>query len=207
MGLWERFVAPSLISCACSTKPIMKQRQKVVPKASGRVLEIGCGAGTNFPFYDGKLVTSLVAVEPSVGMLKRALKSKALLGDIEAEITNGDACALSIDDNSIDTAVVTFVLCTIPDWRKALSEVRRVLKPDGRVLFSEHGLAPDEGVSKWQRRIEPIWRPIAAGCHLTRDTIVMLKDSGLGKLEWEKMYLPSTPRIAGYVTWGEARKS
>lgn len=207
MGLWERYVAPSLISCACSTKPIMKQRGKVVPKASGRVLEVGCGSGTNFPFYDAKLVESLVAIEPSDGMLKRARKVKDQLGNIDSEIAKGDACDLQIDDNSIDTVIVTFVLCTIPDWRKALMEVRRVLKPDGRVLFSEHGLAPDPDVSKWQRRIEPIWKPIAAGCHLTRDTIEMLKESGIGTIEWEKMYLPSTPKIAGYVTWGEARVS
>ena len=205
MGLWERYVAPSLISCACSTKPIMKQRSKVVPNASGRVLEIGCGCGTNFPFYDPKKVDSLVAIEPSEGMLKRARKAKSQLGDIDVELTNCDACALGLDDKSIDTVVVTFVLCTIPDWRKALSEIRRVLKPGGRVLFSEHGLAPDESVAKWQRRIEPIWKPIAAGCHLTRDTIAMFKDAGIGKMEWEKMYLPSTPKIAGYVTWGEAR--
>lgn len=205
MGLWERYVAPSLISCACSTKPIMKQREKVVPKASGRVLEVGCGSGTNFPFYDKTLVDSLVAIEPSEGMLKRARKVKEQLGDIDTEISKGDACDLQLDDSSVDTVIITFVLCTIPDWRKALMEVRRVLKPDGRVLFSEHGLAPDQEVSKWQRRIEPIWKPIAAGCHLTRDTIGMLKESGIGKIAWEKMYLPSTPRIAGYVTWGEAR--
>lgn len=205
MGLWERFVAPSLISCACSTKPIMKQRAKVVPKASGRVLEVGCGSGTNFPFYNQQLVDSLIAIEPSKGMLKRANQAKDQLGEIDSEIVDCNAYTLPLDDNSIDTAVVTFVLCTIPDWRKALSELRRVLKSDGRIIFSEHGLAPDSGVSKWQRRIEPIWKPIAAGCHLTRDTIVMLREAGFGKIESEHMYLPSTPKIAGYVSWGEAR--
>ena len=108
------------------------------------------------------------------------------------------------EDNSIDTVVITFVLCTIPDWEAALKEVRRVLKPGGKILFSEHGLAPDEGVAKWQRRIEPIWKPLAGGCHLTRDTEAMLATAGFRLDEAETMYLPSTPKIAGFVSWGSA---
>jgi len=101
--------------------------------------------------------------------------------------------------------VVTFVLCTIPDWESSLSELRRVLKPGGKVLYSEHGLAPDEGVAKWQRRVEPVWKRLAGGCHLTRDTKEMLESCGFAVDQHETMYLPNTPKIAGFAAWGSAR--
>ena len=173
MNPWERYVVPNLIACACGTKPIMKQREKVVPKAEGRVLELGCGAGT--------------------------------LGfGNNIEFLETGAEAIPLEDNSVDTAVITFVLCTIPDWRAALAETRRVLKPEGRILFSEHGLAPDEEVAKWQRRIEPVWKPLAGGCHLTRDVAALFTESGFRLEEAETMYLPSTPKVAGFVSWGAA---
>ena len=206
MGLWDKFVVPPLISCACATKPIMKQREKVVPKAKGRVLEIGCGSGTNFDFYDPSQIERLYALEPSEGMMKRA---KAAAEDLpwadRIEFLEMGAENLPLDDASIDTAVITFVLCTIPDWSSALAEVRRVLKPGGKVLFSEHGLSPDQGIAKWQKRVERFWKPLAGGCRLTRDAQAMLHDSGFVLEDVETMYLPSTPKIAGYVTWGTAR--
>ena len=208
MGLWERYVVPPLISCACATKPIMKQRAKVVPRAYGNVLEIGCGSGTNFDFYAHSEIETLYALEPSKGMIKRAQKKAADLGwGNRIKFLESGAEAVELDDASIDTVVITFVLCTIPDWEGALKEARRVLKPDGQILFSEHGLAPDEGVAKWQRRIEPVWRPLAGGCHLTRDTGHMLTASGFALEGMETMYLPSTPTIAGFVSWGAARIS
>lgn len=206
MNPWDRYVVPSLVSCACSTKPIMKQRAKVVPQAEGVVLEIGCGSGTNFDMYDGARVEKLYALEPSPGMVAKARRRASELGigkSIEFLETGAEAVPLA--DNSVDTAVITFVLCTIPDWKAALAETRRVLKPGGKVLFSEHGLAPDEGVAKWQRRIEPVWKPLAGGCHLTRDTEAMLREAGFEPQGTETMYLPNTPKIAGYVSWGAAR--
>ncbi len=206
MGLWERYVVPPLVSCACSTKPIMKQRAKVVPRARGKVLEIGCGSGTNFDYYAREDIEKLYALEPSSGMIRRAQKQAAELGwGNRIEFLETGAEAVPLDDNSIDTIVITFVLCTIPDWQSALNEAARVLKPGGEVLFSEHGLAPDEGVSKWQRRIEPVWKPLAGGCHLTRDTGQMLTSAGFALQGMETMYLPSTPKIAGFVSWGAAR--
>lgn len=112
---------------------------------------------------------------------------------------------MPLADHSIDCVVITFVLCTIPDWESALAEVHRVLKPDGEILFSEHGLAPDPAIAKWQRRIEPIWKPVAGGCHLTRDTAKMLTSQGFRLADSQSMYLPSTPKIAGFVRWGRAR--
>lgn len=206
MGLWERYVVPGLVSTACSSKPIMKQREKVVPQANGRVLEIGCGSGTNFALYDRQNVSELFALEPAPGMVKRARKAAQKLGmEDDIRFLETGAEAVPLEDNSIDTAVITFVLCTIPDWKAALGEVRRVLKPGGRVLFSEHGLAPDEPVAKWQRRIEPIWKPLAGGCHLTRDIPKLFRGSGFALDQTETMYLPSTPKVAGFVSWGSVK--
>lgn len=206
MNLWERYVVPPLISCACAAKPIMKQRAKVVPRAYGNVLEIGCGSGTNFDFYAHNDVERLYALEPSRGMIKRARKKAAGLGwGNRIEFLETGAEAVELDDDSIDTVVITFVLCTIPDWEGALKEAARVLKPEGQVLFSEHGLSPDESVAKWQRRVEPVWKPLAGGCHLTRNTGQMLTRSGFALEGMETMYLPNTPKIAGFVSWGAAR--
>lgn len=206
MGLWDKFIVPPLISCACATKPIMKQREKVVPLATGRVLELGCGSGTNFQFYDASKIERLYPLEPSPEMMKRAKSEASELGWSERiEFLETGAENVPLEDGSIDTVVITFVLCTIPDWAGALSEVRRVLKPGGKVLFSEHGLSPDQGVAQWQRRVERIWKPLAGGCHLTRDATAMLRDSGFVMDDVHTMYLPSTPKIAGFVSWGQAR--
>lgn len=205
-GLWERYVVPPLISCACSSKPIMKQREKIVPEADGVVLEVGCGSGTNFHLYDNSKVSHLHAIEPAEGMVKRA-RATWDEGSYETpcDIHTCGAEEVPLDDHSVDTAVVTFVLCTIPDWRASLKELRRVLKPSGKILYSEHGLAPDAGVEKWQRRIEPVWKRMAGGCHLTRDTREMFEAEGFTIDREDTMYLPSTPRIAGFVSWGSAR--
>ncbi len=204
MGPWERYAVPPLVSMACRSRPILKQREKVVPLAEGRVLEIGCGAGTNFSYYDRAKVTHLFALEPSPGMVVRARAEASAQGLAHDRLTflETGAEAIALDDASIDTAIVTFVLCTIPDWQAALAELRRVLKPGGRVLFSEHGLAPDAGVAKWQRRIEPVWKRLAGGCHLTRDTGALFAAGGFSAERCESMYLPSTPKIAGFVSWG-----
>ena len=205
-GLWDRYVLPRLISCGCCSRPIMKQREKTVPLAEGVVLEVGCGSGTNFSYYDPSRVKHLHAIEPHEPMVKRAEATWAA-GDFgfSSDIHMCGAEAVPLEKDSVDTAVVTFVLCTIPDWQSALSEVRRVLKPNGKILFSEHGLAPDEGVAKWQRRIEPVWKRIAGGCHLTRETKTMLESEGFQVDQHHSMYLPNTPKIAGYAVWGSAR--
>ncbi len=206
MSPWERYVVPNLIACACSSRPIMKQRAKVVPKAEGVVLELGCGSGTNFAMYDAGKVEKLYALEPAQGMVVKARRTAGALGIGKSiEFLETGAEYIPLADKSVDTAVITFVLCTIPDWKSALAETRRVLKPGGKVLFTEHGLAPDEGVAKWQRRIEPVWKPIAGGCHLTRDTLGLLREGGFASDDAETMYLPNTPKVAGFVSWGSAR--
>lgn len=206
MNPWERYIVPTLVSCACSTRPIMKQREKVVPKAEGVVLELGCGSGTNFDLYDAAKVEHLYALEPAPGMVKKARRKAGEMGiGRSIDFLETGAEAIPLADRSVDTAVITFVLCTIPDWKSALAETRRVLRPGGRILFTEHGRSPDAGIKKWQRRVEPVWKAVAGGCHLTRDTLGMLREAGFEPEGAETMYLPNTPKIAGYVSWGAAR--
>jgi SAM-dependent methyltransferase len=202
-GLYDRFILPRLIGCACGTKPIEKQRAKVVPLASGVVVDMGFGSGTNLAHYDATKVTKFIAIEPNPAMLAR--KRDAWRTDIPIEAYVAGAEATGLPDALADTIVFTFALCTIPDAIGALAEARRVLKPDGQLLFCEHGLAPDSDVAQSQRRIEPFWKVLAGGCHLTRDTKAMLSSSGFICEQVDHMYLPSTPRFAGYNVWGIAR--
>ncbi|MEO0879965.1 MAG: methyltransferase domain-containing protein, partial [Pseudomonadota bacterium] len=142
--------------------------------------------------------------EPAPGMTARARKTAAELGRAQIDIIEATAEDAPIDAASIDTAVISFVLCTIPDWRSALAQVRRFLKPDGKILFAEHGLAPDASVVKWQRRLEPFQKRLGGGCHLTRNPAQMLSDAGFSVRRCETMYLPKTPKTLGYQYWGEA---
>ncbi len=173
-----------------------------MPQASGVVLEIGAGGGRNFAHYDPAKVTKLIALEPDPEMVKRG-KARAPEGLAIDWIERGAEVA-GIEPGSVDTILTTFTLCTIPDAVGALAALRGALKPGGKLLFCEHGLAPDADVQKWQRRIEPVWKPLAGGCHLTRDVGKMLESAGWRIGHSETMYLPGTPRFAGYNTWGAA---
>jgi SAM-dependent methyltransferase len=203
MGLYSRFVAPWLVDCACGTKPIAYQRRKIIPQASGVVLEIGAGGGRNFALYDRGKVERVIALEPDAAMVKRG-RSRVPEG-LPLEWLQRGAEAAGVAPGSVDTIVTTYTLCTIPDAVGALGALRPALKPGGRLLFCEHGLAPDADVTKWQKRIEPVWRPMAGGCHLTRDVDAMLATAGWRVEAAERMYLPGTPRWAGYNVWGSAR--
>lgn len=204
MGLYERYLLPPLLSAAMGAKPIRYQRKKVVPLAEGRVLEIGVGAGHNFPFYDTAKVTKVIGLEPSTEMRERARKVAATT-NLQTEFIDLKAEEIPLDDASVDTVLVTYTMCTIPDVPRALQGMRRVLKPSGRLIFCEHGEAPDESVRLWQRRIEPVWKRIAGGCHLSRPIPTLLKDAGFVVEGLQTMYLPSTPRFAGFNYWGTAR--
>jgi len=205
MGFYDRHILPRLLSAAMSAKPITYQRRKIVPRAEGRVLEIGFGAGHNLPFYDAAKVTHLWALEPAEEMRARAAKRVAA-SPIAPEFLDLPGEAIPLDDESADTVLVTYTLCTIPDVLRALGEVRRVLKGDGRLLFCEHGEAPDEGVKRWQERLTPVWKAIGGGCHLGRPIPALIGESGLRVDNLETMYLPSTPRFAGFNYWGSAVK-
>ena len=201
---WERHIVPRLISCACSQPQIMKARSRVVPNADGDVLELGCGGGINMDFYDPARITRFCGVDPSPGLLDRS-RAAAQAKGMQADIQQGVGEALPFADREFDTVVVTFTLCSVADQMQTLKEMRRVLKPGGKALFLEHGSAPDEDVRKWQRRIEPIWRPIGGGCHLTRPITSAYEAAGFSITGGDQGYTPKTPRPLGWIEWGVAR--
>ena len=205
MGFYDKYILPRFLNCACGTKPINYQRDKIVPLAKGIVLDIGIGSGLNIPFYNKSNIDHFYGLDPSEELLKIA-KSLAKKSELEIEFLQCGAEAIPLPDQSIDTVLITYTMCTIPDIKLSNSEIMRVLKPGGQLLFCEHGLAPDKNIAKWQRRINPIWRKIAGGCNLNRDIPKLITSSGFKISNMEEMYLPSTPKFAGYNYWGIAKK-
>lgn len=202
-SLYERFLLPKLLKCACSAPPIARQRAKVVPKAEGRVLELGIGMGLNLPFYDASKVESVTGVDPAAEL--RAIAEAAPRDPrLAVKVENGTAESLPFEAGSFDCVVCTFTLCSVQTPAQALAEARRVLKPGGRFLYCEHGLSPDADVAKWQRRIEPVWKRLCGGCHLTRPVTRAVGDAGFRVERSDAMYLPRAPRFAGWSEWGEA---
>ena len=204
MGLYNEFIAPRLVSMACATRPIGKQRAKIIPLAYGNVVEIGIGSGLNLPYYDAARVTRVMGVDPSAAMHKMARKVSANLPfRVQHMEISGEN--LPLESSVADTLVVTYSLCTIKDPGRALRDMRRVLKPSGQLLFCEHGKAPDAKVYAMQGKIEPLWRRLFGGCHLTRDIPALIEKAGFRLNKMEDMYLPGTPRFVGYNWWGSAR--
>jgi ubiquinone/menaquinone biosynthesis C-methylase UbiE len=205
MGFYSHFILPRLLNTAMGTKPIRYQRRKVVPRAEGRVLEVGFGAGHNLPFYDAAKVSHIWALEPAKEMRERAAANVAV-SPIPVEFLDLPGEQIPLENESADTVLVTYTLCTIPDVMAALGQMRRVLKPSGRMIFCEHGEAPDANVRTWQRRLTPAWKVIGGGCHVGRQIPKMIADSGFRIEDIETMYLPGTPRFAGFNYWGSATK-
>ncbi|MBT6319096.1 MAG: class I SAM-dependent methyltransferase [Porticoccaceae bacterium] len=203
MGFYDKHILPHFLNCACGSKPIKYQREKVVPMAEGLVLEVGIGSGLNIPYYDAAKVDKILGLDPSEELNRMALKVAEDKG-IPVEFILSGAEAMPLPDNHVDTVLVTFTMCTIPEVAAANKEMLRVLKPGGKMIFCEHGLAPDTNVSKWQSRIDPIWGKIAGGCHLNRDIPGLITAAGFEIEAMEQMYLPSTPKFAGYNYWGTA---
>ncbi|MGB2260101.1 MAG: class I SAM-dependent methyltransferase [Porticoccaceae bacterium] len=203
MGFYDKYILPHFLNCACGSKPIVYQREKVVPMAEGLVLEVGIGSGLNIPFYDSTKVDKILGLDPSEELNRMALKVAADKG-IPVEFILGGAEAIPLPDNHVDTVLVTYTMCTIPEVATANKEILRVLKPQGKMIFCEHGLAPDANISKWQNRIDPYWGKIAGGCHLNRNIPALIAEAGFEIESMEQMYLPSTPKFAGYNYWGTA---
>lgn len=209
MGLqswYDAHVMPRMVTLACSQGQIMKRRSYIVPRASGSVLELGCGGGLNQQFYDTDAVSAFSGIDPHEGLLSEARKASEERG-WATDIKQGVGEELPFASGQFDTVVCTYTLCSVDDPAKVLSEVRRVLKPNGQLLFLEHGRAPDENVAKWQMRIEPVWKRIAGGCHLTRPIGSALRGAGFEVEPLGQGYMPKTPRIAGWMEWGIARKA
>jgi ubiquinone/menaquinone biosynthesis C-methylase UbiE len=204
MSFYNRHIMPRLVNLACASGQMKKIRAKTVPLVQGRVLEIGFGSGHNLPFLDPQKIEHYWALEPDAQIRKLAqqrLKDSAL----SPEFLDLEAEAIPLDDASVDTVLITFTMCTIPLVEKALGEMRRVLKPGGLLLFAEHGAAPDDNVARWQQRIEPYWKRIGGGCHLTRKPLDLVQNSGFSLERSESLYVPKAPRFAGFVSYGVAR--
>ncbi len=203
MGFYDRFILPKAIEKICSAKPIRYQRKKIVPHAEGRVLEIGFGSGLNLPFYDPNKVDFVWGLEPSKGLRKRA--SKALSNSpLEVKWLELPSEEIPLEDNSADTIVLTYTLCSISRAKIALQQMKRVLKPGGKLLFCEHGEAPDEVIRRWQNRINPFWKLIGGGCQLNLPIPKIIEEGGFKISKLETMYLPDSNRLAAFNYWGSA---
>lgn len=201
MSLYERLVLPPLTHLVMRSRRLAAYRARLLAQAGGEVLEIGIGSGLNLPFY-GPGVRRVIGVDPSVGVSSLAARA-ARRAAMPVDLLASSAEVLPLPDASIDTAVSTWTLCSIPDPLRALRELRRVLRPGGRLLFVEHGLAPEAGVARWQRRLTPYWRCCAGGCHLDRPVTGLIGDAGFTVTELATGYMPG-PRVLTYLYEGAA---
>ena len=203
MGFYSKHILPYCLDKACGIGPITKQREKIVPLANGVVLEIGIGSGQNLPHYNPDKVSKIIGVDPDEHIWKRS-ESRRAACPIEIERIGLSGENIPLESNMADSVVVTYSLCTIPDPVKALHEMKRIIKPGGKILFSEHGKSPDPNVHKWQNRIDPLWKRIAGGCHSGRDIPSLFHQADLKFESLEEMYIPG-PKVLGYNYWGIAR--
>jgi ubiquinone/menaquinone biosynthesis C-methylase UbiE len=203
MGFYSRYVLPNIIACGCSAPSVKERRAGIVPDAAGIVLELGFGSGLNLPFYDPAKVSKVYALEPEPGMLVKA-RRRAAKAPLPVEALAETAEELSLPAGSVDTVLVTFALCTIPDAVTALAGARRALKPGGRLLFCEHGRAPDADVLRTQEKLDKTWAKVFGGCHLTRDIPALVRAAGYRIERLDEGYMPKSPRFAGYTYRGAA---
>jgi len=168
MSLYEKYFLPKLLDCCCGMEGFQKKRAQIIPRVSGRVLEIGIGSGLNFDFYDFEKVTEVIGVDPAISSVALA-KSRAKDFNSKISFIEATAESIELESSTFDSVVIGFSLCTIPEPMQALAEAYRLLKPGGSLFFIEHGLAPEPNIQKWQHRITPVWRKIAGGCNLNRN--------------------------------------
>jgi ubiquinone/menaquinone biosynthesis C-methylase UbiE len=204
MGFYERNILPALLDFAMRQKPIMQQRSKVVPRASGKVLEVGIGSGLNLAFYDPVNVEGVWGLDPSLELQKRA-RARAERASVGVELIGLSGEEIPIEDAFFDTVLVTYTLCSIPDVTRALGEMARVLKPGGQFLFCEHGLAPDLGVQRRQLSWDRWWPRISGGCSLTRRIPDLVREAGFELRELNAAYLPGIKPLT-YNYWGVAAR-
>lgn len=203
MNAYHKYFLPRLVDFTCGLDPMMKQREKVVPLAAGRVLEIGIGSGLNLPFYTPGKVRHIWGLDRSQETWALVADKQLQALDFDVEFIESSAEVIPLDNNIADTVLVTYTLCTIPDVLAALSEARRVLRPDGRLVFCEHGLAPEQNVRRWQNRLNPLWKAIGGGCNLNRPIPDLIERAGFNIHRMETMYI-SAWKLASFNYWGIA---
>lgn len=204
MSFYSRYIFPCVIDFAMSNKDMRKVRTAVLGDVSGDIFEIGFGTGLNLQHYP-KTVKKITTADVNPAMGKRAQRRIAESGiEVDCRVLNAES--LPIDDASFDTVVCTWTLCSIPDAMKALSELRRILRPQGKMFFVEHGLADDPKVQRTQNRLTPYWKRIGDGCHLNRNAQTMIQDAHFEITKLDKYYMDNAPRWAGYLYQGVATK-
>lgn len=198
---WDRHGVPRIIKIACGAPQIMKLRSQLVPLALGDVFEIGCGGGINQQFYNASAISRYCGIDPGAKLLDYT-RAEAEKKGWKADIRDGIGEDIPFESNSFDTVVCTYTMCSVQDQAQVVNEMKRILKPGGKLLFLEHGRAPDADVAKWQDRIEPIWKPIAGGCHLTRPITSAVRVGGFEVEQLGERYAPKTPKAVGWMEWG-----
>ncbi len=204
MPFYRNHVYPHLVSMLGDPKPIQKIRQRIVPWAQGKVLEIGVGPGVNFVHYDPATVSKVYALEPNPGMIRMA-EQRRRQTQLDVEFLDLPGERIPLADGSVDTVVSTFTLCTIPGVVEAIRGLGRVLKPGGKFIFFEHGLSPDLPVRRWQERTEPFFQWAFEGCHVTRDIPALIRDGGFQIEQMDTAYLSPFPKCGSHCFWGVAR--
>jgi ubiquinone/menaquinone biosynthesis C-methylase UbiE len=203
VNVYEKYLLPRLIHWGMRSKVATAERRRVIPLASGTVLEVEVGSGLNLPFY-GPKVQRLYALDPSRELWKMA-RERVREVSFPVDFLAASAERIPLEDVSVDSVVSTWTLCTIPDPLQALPEMRRVLKPEGQLIFVEHGRAPDPGVRAWQHRLTPVWKRVAGGCHLNRPIDALIADAGFDITRIERGYRPG-PKPMAYLYKGLAQR-
>jgi len=202
MKFYDEYVLPHLINCACGMAAIEGLRARMVPLAKGKVLEVGMGSGLNLKHYRADQVDLVWGLEPSEGMRRKA-QANLDESEVKVEWLGLPSESIPLADDSADSVVLTYTLCTIEEPMSALAEMRRVLKAGGKLIFSEHGLSPDEPVRRWQNRVNPVWGKLAGGCNLNRDIPQLIEEAGFNITQLDQEYIKG-PKIAAYQYFGIA---
>jgi ubiquinone/menaquinone biosynthesis C-methylase UbiE len=204
MSFYRNHIYPHIVAALGNPEPIQKIRRRIIPSASGTVLEVGVGPGVNFLYYDAGRVDKIYALEPNPGMMAKA-EIQLSQTKLRVEFIDLPGERIPLADGSVDTVISTFTLCTIPGVVDAIRGIGRVLKPGGKFIFFEHGLAPDASVRRWQTRTEPLFRWAFEGCHVTRDIPRLVREGGFDVEVLETGYMAPFPKCGSYCFWGVAR--
>lgn len=204
-GPFDKYVLPRLIEWACSNASILEQRQIVVPQAKGTVLEVGIGSGLNLPYYDRAKVKNIIGIDPGEGILKLGQERFDKM-DVPLEVLAESAEKIPLENNSVDTVLLTWAGCSIPDIQTALTEMRRVLRPDGQLVFCEHGRSNEPHIARRQDWLNKVWPWFAGGCNVNRDFETLIQNAGFDIQQLDKFYAMKSPKTVTFHYRGVAGK-